>query len=134
MRRMGRDMSTTGKLRGGALLMALLVSASVAPAAFNYTLQTRSVHGDAGGSLGSATPQTISATNFGVFDATTNVTVPTYGGSANQHQHSELLPTSIIVTGDTNVFRPAEVGTGIANTETITDVTFTISVTTQVAL
>ena len=49
-------------------------AAEVAPAEFNYTLQTRSVHGDAGGSLGSATPQTISATNFGVFDATTNVT------------------------------------------------------------
>ena len=107
--------------------VALLLAASHASAAFNFTSQNRFVTGTLSGSLGGAGPQTITSPGFGIFDATTNLTVPTYGGAANQYQHSELLPNAILVNGDADIFRPAEVGTGSASCRSLTDVTFDVT-------
>src|SRR5438045_1537950 len=93
----GCIMKVTRRLCGCAFLTAILLHCSLAPAAFIFTSQNRLVTGQLSGSLGGAGPQTISAPGFGLFDATTNLTVPTYGGSANQHQFSQLLPDAITV-------------------------------------
>lgn len=111
----------------------VLLTASNAPAAFTFLTQTRSVWGSCYGYYGGDS-ETITSPGFGVFHATTSVTVPTYGGAANQHQHSELLPNAIYYSGSASVFRPAMVGTGIAEARTTFDVTFHVSTATQVAL
>ena len=117
------------------VLLALLFGMSTAAsAAFIFTAQQRYVFGQLGGQLGSAGPQQINATDFGLFDATTNLTVPTYGGSANQHQRSELLSDAITVLGDSDCFRPAEVGTGTATTHSYPDVRFDLPAATDVML
>lgn len=113
----------------------VLFASSTAQADFNYTGQTRWVYGELSGALAPTISQTINApNNFNLFDATTSLTHPTYGGLANQHQRSELLPGSISITGDILAAPPSEVGTGIAETETYTSVTFSLSTATDVAL
>jgi hypothetical protein len=119
--------------RGGVIALVLLLAAPSAGATFNYTAQTRSVTGTLSGFYGSDT-ESLSAPNFALFDATTSPAVPPYGGTAQQHQRSELLPSLIDVEGGASVFRPAMVGTGQATAQTTTSVTFNILTTTEVLL
>ena len=111
----------------------LTTGAGDASAAFVFQTQTRSVSGQAIGPAGQGN-QTINAPNFGVFDATTSVTAPTYGGFIAQHQRSELLSNLIKVTGDLQLSRPAAAGQSSAYADTNTDVTFTVSQPTPVTL
>ena len=121
-------------LRGGLIAIALLLTHSTAHAAFNFVSQNRSVTGTLSGFYGSDTDTITAPNNFNVFDATTDPEVPPYGGTARQHQRSELLPHLIDVTGGASVFRPAMVGTGQATAQTTTSVTFNILTATQVLL
>ena len=130
--KVGVEMFATRRLCCAATLLGIFFCAT-ASAAFNFVTQTRSVWGSCGGYFGSDS-ETITSPGFGLFDATTSVTVPTYGGGANQHQHSELLSDKILYSGSASVYRPAMVGTGIAEATTSIDVTFHISTATQIAL
>ena len=118
------------------MLFALLFCTSAASAGFIFTSQNRFVTGQLGGSLGSAGPQTFTApaSGFALFEASTSLTIPTYGGAADQHQRSELSPLSISVIGDASCIRPAMVGTGTANTRSFTDVSFDLTASTDVTL
>src|SRR5688572_12902760 len=91
------------RLRRLALVVVALLgfSTSAARAGFIFQTQSREVSGTVGVAGLGGNQQRISAPSFGLFDATTNVTFPTYGGVANQHQRSELLPDLITVIGDT---------------------------------
>jgi hypothetical protein len=115
-----------------SIAIILLLSGSGARAQFTYTAQTRSVSGSLSG--GGSASQTITAPDFALFDATTNLTLPTTGGSADQHQRSELLAHAITVLGDVSIFRPTFAGTGLANTRSLTDVFFDLATTTDVTL
>jgi hypothetical protein len=121
-------MSTISRLYGAVVALAVLFGTSTAASAgFIFTAQNRFVTGQLGGALGSAGPQTFTASDFGLFDAATSLTIPTYGGAANQHQRSELLPLAITVAGDTLCILPAMVGTGSAFTRSYTSVGFDLT-------
>jgi len=117
-----------------AFTVAVLVGTSAAWAGFIFDTQTRQVEGRVWAGVGSTYSDTITAPNFGLFDATTHVTDPTYGGSANQHQRSQLLPNLITVIGDTTCYRPGNAGAGQAYARSSFDVNFTVTQPTLVSL
>jgi hypothetical protein len=126
---------TRGFVRSAVVTVAVwFVTSTAASAGFIFTAQERYVTGEVGGALGHAGPQTFTATDFGLFDAATSLTVPTYGGSANQRQRSQLLSDVITVSGGAGVYRPGMVGTGWANARSYTSVRFDIDEPTEVTL
>jgi hypothetical protein len=133
-------MSRMTSVRGFALVVASLVgmtmTATTASADFVYTSQTRSATATYG-RPGVESSLTLTAPNFGVFDAT--ATAPDHpsieGGNASQRQRSELLPGQITVQGaPVGLLYPAFGGTGYAWGRTITDVLFEVTNPTAVTL
>lgn len=129
-------MSLIGPAVRGALISfaVLFGTASAASAGFIFTAQERYVTGELGGNLGHAGPQKFSATDFGLFDRTTSLTIPTYGGGASASQRSQLLSDAITVAGQLGTGRPAMVGTGWASAASYTSVSFDLPTTTDVTL
>jgi hypothetical protein len=109
--------------------------ASAAP--FAYTAQTRSVHATAR-LAGSGPSQSFSTTGTALFDQTAYIEhTSQFGGVdgwAEQSQRSELLPTSITLTGEFGGQNPPGTGTGDATGRTLTDITFAVATATDVNL
>lgn len=96
---------------------------------FTYTAQSRSVYVNVG-AIGIATPsQTIVAPDFGIFDETASVSMPSGGpsGFATQHQRSTLGADGIKISGEFTGSHPSYAGTGYARGSSLTDVTFTLA-------
>lgn len=130
---MNRGMSTS-RLRLAAGLFGLLTIASPVLATFTYTSQDRSVYAHIYG-FAPPPPQTIMAPDYNTWDATAHVQeFPNGGGYSTQHQHSELRPDLIYVTGDFAGKEPAFGGTGKADGQSLADIAFNLTSATDVSL
>ena len=115
----------------GILITISLIS-TPARAAFNFTAQSRSISAHTHGSGGDVS-QSFTAPDFALFDKTASAPHPT-GGSSDQHQRSELLSNAITIVGGWSGFPPSFAGTGQADGNSSTSVTFTVPSTTDADL
>lgn len=109
--------------------LILLVIASPAFAQINYLSQTRSIEAFAGFT---DPPQTVSATDFLVFDRMLDISGPNPDGQPPSNgfasQHSELLPAGIVMSGrlgGTDNYRFGGSGEGAGYS--LLDVTFSLA-------
>jgi hypothetical protein len=114
---------------GTMICINLMVSS--AWAAFNFTAQTRSVTAHINGP--GAGTQTLTASDFALFDQTASVT-DNNGGSAGTHQRSELLSNAINIVESFGGSPPVAAGSGQATGSAQFSTTFTVPSTTDVDL